>query len=57
VFPGGALIGDTAGFLNVPKIKGTHTAMMSAMVCADAMMDALAAAMPPPACSRPIPSR
>ena len=26
-FPGGALIGDTAGFLNVPKIKGTHTAM------------------------------
>jgi len=24
-FPGGALIGDTAGFLNVPKIKGTHT--------------------------------
>ena len=29
VFPGGALIGDTAGFLNVPKIKGTHTAMKS----------------------------
>jgi electron-transferring-flavoprotein dehydrogenase len=28
-FPGGALIGDTAGFLNVPKIKGTHTAMKS----------------------------
>lgn len=27
VFPGGALIGCTAGFLNVPKIKGTHTAM------------------------------
>ena len=27
VFPGGALIGDAAGFLNVPKIKGTHTAM------------------------------
>src|SRR3712207_9002610 len=26
-FPGGMLIGDTAGFLNVPKIKGTHTAM------------------------------
>ena len=28
-FPGGALIGDTAGFLNVPKIKGTHTAMVT----------------------------
>ena len=33
VFPGGCLIGDTAGFLNVPKIKGTHTAMKSGMVC------------------------
>ena len=41
VFPGGALIGDTAGFLNVPKIKGTHTAMKSAMVCAEAVFDAL----------------
>ena len=30
-FPGGALIGCTAGFLNVPKIKGTHTAMKSGM--------------------------
>jgi hypothetical protein len=29
IFPGGALIGDTAGFLNVPKIKGTHCAMKS----------------------------
>lgn len=28
-FPGGVLVGDTAGFLNVPKIKGTHTAMKS----------------------------
>lgn len=28
-FPGGALIGCSAGFLNVPKIKGTHTAMKS----------------------------
>ncbi|SOD96098.1 electron transfer flavoprotein-ubiquinone oxidoreductase [Caenispirillum bisanense] len=36
-FPGGALVGDTAGFLNVPKIKGTHTAMKSAMVCAEAV--------------------
>jgi hypothetical protein len=31
-FPGGALIGCSAGFLNVPKIKGTHTAMKSGMV-------------------------
>lgn len=29
VFPGGAMIGCSAGFLNVPKIKGTHTAMKS----------------------------
>jgi len=43
-FPGGALIGDCAGFLNVPKIKGTHTAMMSGMLAADAAFDALAAA-------------
>ena len=41
VFPGGALIGDTAGFLNVPKIKGTHTAMKSGMVAAEAAFDAL----------------
>src|SRR5207302_784613 len=32
---GGALIGDTAGFLNVPKIKGSHTAMKSGMVAAE----------------------
>ena len=47
VFPGGALIGDTAGFLNVPKIKGTHTAMKSGMICADAVFAALAEAQPP----------
>ena len=34
-FPGGLLIGDTAGFLNVPKIKGTHTAMKSGMIAAE----------------------
>lgn len=34
-FPGGMLIGDTAGFLNVPKIKGSHTAMKSGMVAAE----------------------
>jgi electron-transferring-flavoprotein dehydrogenase len=42
VFPGGALIGCTAGFLNVPKIKGTHTAMKSGMLAAEAVLDALA---------------
>ncbi len=36
VFPGGALVGDCAGFLNVPKIKGTHTSMKSGMVAAEA---------------------
>jgi ETF-QO, ubiquinone-binding len=40
-FPGGALIGDTAGFLNVAKIKGTHNAMKSGMVCAENVFDEL----------------
>ncbi|KAI7125220.1 hypothetical protein KC337_g10688 [Hortaea werneckii] len=40
-FPGGALIGDTAGFLNVPKIKGTHTAMRSGMLAAESAFSAL----------------
>lgn len=40
-FPGGALIGDTAGFLNVPKIKGTHNAMKSGMVCAETAFEHL----------------
>ena len=35
-FPGGALIGDSAGFLNTPKIKGTHTSMKSGMLAAEA---------------------
>jgi electron-transferring-flavoprotein dehydrogenase len=43
VFPGGALIGCAAGFLNVPKIKGTHTAMKSGMLAAEAVVAALAA--------------
>jgi electron-transferring-flavoprotein dehydrogenase len=43
VFPGGALIGCSAGFLNVPRIKGTHTAMKTAMMAADAAFDAIAA--------------
>ncbi len=46
VFPGGALIGDGAGFLNVPKIKGTHTAMKSGMVAAEAVAAAIAGARP-----------
>ncbi len=45
-FPGGALIGDTAGFLNVPKIKGTHTAMKSGMVAAEAVAAARAGGSP-----------
>jgi electron-transferring-flavoprotein dehydrogenase len=40
-FPGGALIGCSAGFLNVPKIKGTHTAMKSGMVAAEEAFKAL----------------
>lgn len=40
-FPGGALIGCTAGFLNVPRIKGSHTAMKSGMMAADAAADAV----------------
>ena len=41
-FPGGALIGCAAGFLNVPKIKGTHTAMKSGMTAAESVFAALA---------------
>jgi electron-transferring-flavoprotein dehydrogenase len=41
-FPGGLLVGDTAGFLNLPKIKGIHTAMKSGMTAAEAVYDALA---------------
>lgn len=40
-FPGGMLIGDCAGFLNVPKIKGTHTAMKSGMTAAEAVFESL----------------
>jgi electron-transferring-flavoprotein dehydrogenase len=46
VFPGGALIGDSAGFLNLPKIKGTHCAMKSGMMAAEAAVEALAGARP-----------
>ena len=41
VFPGGALVGAAAGFMNVPRIKGSHTAMKSAMVAGDAVFNAI----------------
>jgi len=40
-FPGGALIGCSAGFVNVPRIKGSHNAMKTGMMAAEAMFDAL----------------
>jgi electron-transferring-flavoprotein dehydrogenase len=43
VFPGGALIGCAAGFMNVPRIKGSHNAMLSAMLAAEHVAAALAA--------------
>ena len=39
--PGAALIGDCAGFLNVPRIKGTHNAMKTGMLAAEAAFAAL----------------
>ncbi len=41
VFPGGALIGCSAGFLNVPKIKGSHNAMKTGMLAAESAFEAL----------------
>ena len=43
VFPGGALVGCDAGFLNVSRIKGSHSAIKSGMLAADAAFDALQA--------------
>ncbi len=43
VFPGGALVGDDAGYLNAARIKGSHAAIKSGMLCAEAIADALAA--------------
>jgi len=43
VFPGGALVGCDAGFLNAARIKGSHAAIKTGMMCADAIADALAA--------------
>jgi electron-transferring-flavoprotein dehydrogenase len=42
-FPGGALIGCAAGFVNVPRIKGTHNAMKTGMLAAEAAFEALSA--------------
>ncbi|MGL1832842.1 electron transfer flavoprotein-ubiquinone oxidoreductase [Rhodocyclaceae bacterium SMB388] len=42
-FPGGALIGDDAGYLNASRIKGIHAAMKSGMLAAEAAFDALSA--------------
>jgi electron-transferring-flavoprotein dehydrogenase len=42
-FPGGALIGCSAGFVNVPRIKGSHTAMKSGMLAAEAAFEAFGA--------------
>jgi electron-transferring-flavoprotein dehydrogenase len=42
-FPGGALIGCSAGFMNVPRIKGSHNAMKSGMLAAEAAVAAIAA--------------
>ena len=42
-FPGGALVGCGAGFMNVPRIKGSHNAMKSGMLAADAVAAALGA--------------
>src|SRR5262249_27432221 len=41
VFPGGALIGCSAGFVNVPRIKGSHNAMKSGMLAAEAAFAAI----------------
>ena len=43
IFPGGALIGDDAGFLNAARIKGSHAAIKSGMLAAEAAFEALAA--------------
>jgi len=42
-FPGGCLVGDSGGFVNVPRIKGSHNAILSGMLCAEHVFDAVAA--------------
>ncbi|WP_339776858.1 electron transfer flavoprotein-ubiquinone oxidoreductase [uncultured Thalassospira sp.] len=48
VFPGGCIIGCSAGFMNVPKIKGSHTAMKTGMLAAKAAFDQLISETPAP---------
>ncbi|UZD53948.1 electron transfer flavoprotein-ubiquinone oxidoreductase [Caldimonas aquatica] len=43
VFPGGALVGCDAGYLNASRIKGSHAAIKTGMLCAEALAEALAA--------------
>jgi electron-transferring-flavoprotein dehydrogenase len=43
VFPGGALVGDDAGFLNAARVKGSHAAIKSGMLAAEAIFEAVAA--------------
>ncbi|ACL60901.1 electron transfer flavoprotein-ubiquinone oxidoreductase [Methylobacterium nodulans] len=43
VFPGGCLVGDSAGFVNVPRIKGSHNAVLSGILAAKALFSAVAA--------------
>ena len=43
IFPGGALLGDDAGFLNVSRIKGSHAAIKSGAMAAESVVEALAA--------------
>jgi len=42
-FPGGCLVGDAAGFVNVPRIKGSHNAVLTGMLCAEHLFAALGA--------------
>ena len=56
-FPGGALVGCAAGFVNVPKIKGSHTAMKSGMVAAETVFAAARRRQPAPSCRASAASR
>ena len=47
-FPGGMIVGDSAGFVNVPALKGVHYAMKSGMLAAEAAFDAVSAGAAPP---------
>src|SRR3546814_16537662 len=57
VFPGGALIGCAAGFLNVPKIKGSHNAMKTGMLAAEAAFEALTGENEAPAVLEALPRK